>query len=99
MNIFVSVPIDPRRAECATVEKLDKSHAAFEQTTGEQTVPSESRRDWRLQAVECFGRRRFTFETDDFRDADLHSRSQFIRPDAGSQRRICGIGIEEVPVP
>ena len=97
-KIFVSVPINPGAAEGAAIEKLDETHPALQEATGEQAIAGETFIGRVIQAVEVPDGLRFGFNTHGFGDADLHAGGEFIGPKAGGEGLVARLGAGKIAV-
>ena len=87
-EVFVTVPIAPRKTVVRAAPDLNKTHAAFEQPSRSQAASSEILRDGFVKAVKFPGRLGFSGNVEHFRRAELKLCRQFIGSDAGVEPRI-----------
>src|SRR5207237_1301094 len=57
-DVLMGVPVDSRRAECASMVDLHKPDSPLQQTAGEEAVPGEAATDRIIQAIEGADMRR-----------------------------------------
>ena len=89
-DVFVRVPVAPREAVVGSAPDLHEPDPALQQPTGNQAIAAEIFGDRLVQAIERFGRRRFTRQVEHLGRAQLQPGGQLVAGDAGLQPRVAG---------